>query len=220
MPYSLKHGVNLSRRACRRPFIIYILLLMMVTAINNYVAAETTDEALPISLPIAPSAGGHFTPDPDMMSNSFEETYPGLQFGPMGPKDRDSTDKKRNPSPELRTGGSGGYSDTTPLNGEDGSTESGVETITKKEIKRYPIFVVEFHRVETPFIIGLWIFCASLAKIGKFIYISLIHYTYLFRNRTQDYLLASKVLYHWGHRLDFYPNFYPKLFNIFNENLQ
>jgi len=28
------------------------------------------------------------------------------------------------------------------------------------------VFVVEFARVETPFIIALWIFCASLAKIG------------------------------------------------------
>lgn len=32
--------------------------------------------------------------------------------------------------------------------------------------KRYKVATVEFHRVETPFIIGLWIFFASLAKIG------------------------------------------------------
>ncbi|XP_046397793.1 sodium/hydrogen exchanger 3-like isoform X3 [Ischnura elegans] len=35
-----------------------------------------------------------------------------------------------------------------------------------KKVKRYPVASVEFARVETPFIIGLWIFCASLAKIG------------------------------------------------------
>ena len=29
------------------------------------------------------------------------------------------------------------------------------------------VFVAEFSRVEIPFIIALWIFCASLAKIGK-----------------------------------------------------
>lgn len=29
------------------------------------------------------------------------------------------------------------------------------------------IFVEEFSRVEIPFIIALWIFCASLAKIGE-----------------------------------------------------
>jgi len=35
--------------------------------------------------------------------------------------------------------------------------------------ERYRIVSVEFSRVETPFIIGLWIFCASLAKIGEYI---------------------------------------------------
>lgn len=35
------------------------------------------------------------------------------------------------------------------------------------EVRRYPVASVEFARVETPFIIGLWIFCASLAKIGQ-----------------------------------------------------
>ena len=34
--------------------------------------------------------------------------------------------------------------------------------------KRYAVASVEFTRVETPFIIGVWIFCASLAKIGEY----------------------------------------------------
>ncbi|KAH0815575.1 hypothetical protein GEV33_007215 [Tenebrio molitor] len=38
----------------------------------------------------------------------------------------------------------------------------------KKEVERYPVLSVSFYRVEIPFIIGLWIFCASLAKIGEF----------------------------------------------------
>ncbi|XP_030762273.1 sodium/hydrogen exchanger 3 isoform X3 [Sitophilus oryzae] len=46
---------------------------------------------------------------------------------------------------------------------EVGSTD---ETVQKKKVERYPVISVSFHRVETPFIIGLWIFCASLAKIG------------------------------------------------------
>lgn len=37
----------------------------------------------------------------------------------------------------------------------------------KKEVKRYSVAGIDFHRVETPFIIGLWILSASLAKIGK-----------------------------------------------------
>lgn len=42
-------------------------------------------------------------------------------------------------------------------------------TTAKVPVKRYEVMKVEFHRVETPFIIGLWIFCASLSKIGEFI---------------------------------------------------
>lgn len=37
----------------------------------------------------------------------------------------------------------------------------------KKDLS-YPIAVVEFERVQTPFIIGIWILSASVAKIGKF----------------------------------------------------
>ncbi|CAH1977930.1 unnamed protein product [Acanthoscelides obtectus] len=44
------------------------------------------------------------------------------------------------------------------IGGEDGPT--------KRHVSRYPVISVSFHRVETPFIIGLWIFFASLAKIG------------------------------------------------------
>ncbi|XP_065333632.1 sodium/hydrogen exchanger 3 isoform X2 [Cloeon dipterum] len=46
------------------------------------------------------------------------------------------------------------------------STEEPAGGNHKKDHDRYPVFSVEFARVETPFIIGLWIFCASLAKIG------------------------------------------------------
>ncbi|XP_069950439.1 probable Na(+)/H(+) antiporter nhx-9 isoform X2 [Cherax quadricarinatus] len=34
------------------------------------------------------------------------------------------------------------------------------------QIERYPVAVIDFERVQTPFIIGLWIFCACLGKIG------------------------------------------------------
>lgn len=33
--------------------------------------------------------------------------------------------------------------------------------------ERYPLAVIDFERVQTPFIIGLWIFCACLGKIGE-----------------------------------------------------
>lgn len=35
------------------------------------------------------------------------------------------------------------------------------------EVERYPITTVDFSRVETPFIIGIWILFASIAKIGE-----------------------------------------------------
>uniref|UniRef100_A0ABD2XJA0 Sodium/hydrogen exchanger n=2 Tax=Trichogramma TaxID=7490 RepID=A0ABD2XJA0_9HYME len=35
-----------------------------------------------------------------------------------------------------------------------------------ENLAEYNIFSIEFHRVETPFIIGIWIFSASVAKIG------------------------------------------------------
>lgn len=46
----------------------------------------------------------------------------------------------------------------------------------KEETKpTYKVFHAEFHRVETPFIIGIWIFFASLAKIGTSTYCILIY---------------------------------------------
>lgn len=36
------------------------------------------------------------------------------------------------------------------------------------EVERLPVFQIDFARVELPFIIGVWILFASIAKIGKF----------------------------------------------------
>lgn len=36
----------------------------------------------------------------------------------------------------------------------------------EEKLERYPVAVIDFERVQTPFIIGLWIFCACLGKIG------------------------------------------------------
>jgi len=47
-------------------------------------------------------------------------------------------------------------------------TPTGDTTVTAvKEIKKIDVFTLDFVRVETPFLIGMWIFCASIAKIGK-----------------------------------------------------
>ena len=42
------------------------------------------------------------------------------------------------------------------------STEVG-----EHSVERFPAVVLDFARVQTPFIISMWIFCACLGKIGK-----------------------------------------------------
>lgn len=84
--------------------------------------------------------------------------FPGTQFGPMGPIDRN----------DIRTGKDIMMSkDVRNLASDSGSTDPISTSAPEAKLREYAIFTVEFHRVETPFVIGLWIFFASLAKIGK-----------------------------------------------------
>jgi hypothetical protein len=48
------------------------------------------------------------------------------------------------------------------------ASKSDTEHNDSEGTKRYAVTSVDFARVETPFIIGVWIFCASLAKIGEY----------------------------------------------------
>lgn len=88
-------------------------------------------------------------PDLDPLPQDFNAPYEGLQFGPMGPSKRSIVEGET----------------TIPSEAEVGTQESSDGE--EHEVERYQIASISFHRVETPFIIGLWIFCASLAKIGK-----------------------------------------------------
>lgn len=45
--------------------------------------------------------------------------------------------------------------------------ENNSKEKTSASVKRYKIVDIEFQRVETPILIAMWIFCASLAKICK-----------------------------------------------------
>lgn len=68
--------------------------------------------------------------------------FPGMDFGPMGPVKKD------------------GLNDARTHVDETGAQKP------EKAKRQYDIITVEFHRVETPFVIGIWIFFASIAKIG------------------------------------------------------
>ncbi|KAK2586919.1 hypothetical protein KPH14_009850 [Odynerus spinipes] len=75
--------------------------------------------------------------DDQELPRNLRDPYPGKSFGPMGPVDRSLPD------------------DVSPRS-----------LSAPKHEAEYHIMSVEFHRVETPFVIGIWIFFASIAKIG------------------------------------------------------
>lgn len=141
--YFLEHGVNLSRRACRAA--LCVLCVVLVSYAQS--STETNTPAAETNRP----ADLHAPPADDSVVNNYGP-YPGMKFGPMGPVDRDPNElvlsdllKQEQPSNQP----------TAPT------------TAVAKPVERYKLINVEFERVETPFIIGLWIFCASLAKIGE-----------------------------------------------------
>ncbi|KAK7873404.1 hypothetical protein R5R35_000199 [Gryllus longicercus] len=75
--------------------------------------------------------------------------------------------------PAADGGGAGGGGTAGAAGDGPGATTPPADDPTTSDphdghgpVKRYPVAQVEFGRVETPFIIGLWIFCASLSKIG------------------------------------------------------
>lgn len=92
--------------------------------------------------------------DDEELPRNLHEPYPGSSFGPMGPLYESLSDKvsTRSLSADI---------DSSSPSVDD----RGVDK-PKTEVE-YHIMSVEFHRVETPFVIGIWIFFASIAKIGK-----------------------------------------------------
>ncbi|XP_047534409.1 sodium/hydrogen exchanger 3 isoform X4 [Vanessa atalanta] len=126
---SLKHGVNLSRRACR-PYIKFLAAAAFLAVAVASPIESTTKQSPSITV--------------DGIS-----TYPGLGFGPMGPVA---------PLPGEPPG--------TQLRQQQETTTETTTTAKPKKERTFVIAAVEFHRVETPFLIGVWIFFASLAKIG------------------------------------------------------
>ncbi|OWR43814.1 putative sodium/hydrogen exchanger [Danaus plexippus plexippus] len=127
---SLKHGVNLSRRACRQRISLLAAATLLSVASANPIESTTKQS-------------------PSIIVDGIS-TYPGLGFGPMGPV---APLPGEPPGTQLRQ-----QQETT--------TQEATTTQKPKKERTFVIAAVEFHRVETPFLIGVWIFFASLAKIG------------------------------------------------------
>ncbi|XP_055640834.1 sodium/hydrogen exchanger 3 isoform X12 [Toxorhynchites rutilus septentrionalis] len=88
---------------------------------------------------------------------------PGMHFGSLGPSEsqlKRSAELASIISSTVPSDGSGGTSKQDETHSSDGGHGEG------HEVERYPVAQVEFSRVETPFVIGVWILSASIAKIG------------------------------------------------------
>ncbi|KAL1517186.1 hypothetical protein ABEB36_000983 [Hypothenemus hampei] len=133
---SLRHGVNLSRRACRSRSLLFLFLMLQVV---------------------------HGIPPDHASDNGASQKGPPAHRGSADLRAYDRAYDinilaKGNLIPTMRS---------PPTTKTEASHEVVTEEVpVKKKVERYPVISVSFHRVETPFIIGLWIFCASLAKIG------------------------------------------------------
>ncbi|XP_066250876.1 Na(+)/H(+) exchanger protein 2 isoform X6 [Euwallacea similis] len=137
--YSLQHCVNLSRRACRFSVVAFFVVLVSGHAVPPDHASEDSD--------VRPPLGGY---DARAYDRAFDI----------------SSLAKGNLIPTSSVRHAGGQEEPTEVSVELGQVGATEAPPKKKPVERYKVITVSFPRVETPFIIALWIFCASLAKIG------------------------------------------------------
>ena len=88
----------------------------------------------------------------------FRVTYGGVDLRARRSANEEELSGLQLPGSNLK----GQHQPHDPLLGAHGEEGHGHE-----EAHSYQVFHVEFSRVEVPFIIALWIFVSSLAKIGK-----------------------------------------------------
>lgn len=118
-------------------------------------------------------AGGGSSGEEVAMASEQLVATPGLGFGSLGPSESQlkrsaelaSIVSSTVPSDGSVGGNVGGSRQDDGSEGDGGHGEGGHGT-GGHEVERYPVAQVEFSRVETPFVIGVWILSASIAKIG------------------------------------------------------
>jgi len=171
-------------------FITFVLLL-----IGHFGVCSGRPDALPssssstTSRTTSPASGNHYNSD----SNSKEIVWSvkGMDYANAdadaggggvggdgaveGAYSSPSSSLGRSPTPLGDHGGSEESSrrSTGPVSmhstDDTHASDSDQDHSGHEGSERYPVATVEFERVATPFIIGVWIFCASLAKIGEYI---------------------------------------------------
>ncbi|XP_053980486.1 sodium/hydrogen exchanger 3-like isoform X2 [Hylaeus volcanicus] len=167
MPSSTRN-VNMAPRAV--PSMILLTLLALCWPKCSQAGLARFYEAVPEHMqpekriPIDDYAMHGPIVDEHEFPRDLREPYPGKSFGPMGPVDGSLPDDRDVSFRSL----SAGKDDTNhPIESHlaSHSSEEGAKTPLHPK-PEYKIVSVEFHRVETPFVIGIWIFFASIAKIG------------------------------------------------------
>lgn len=161
-------GSRKGRRVGSSSFSKYLVKLGICVAVVTVLLAEGGGFVLARPNRSNVLAGGSGSEEAAMSSEQLVAT-PGLAgFGSLGPSEsqlKRSAELASIVSSTVPSDGAGGGSGSSRQDGETGHDEDGHAT-GGHEVERYPVAQVEFSRVETPFVIGVWILSASIAKIG------------------------------------------------------
>ncbi|XP_036140482.1 probable Na(+)/H(+) antiporter nhx-9 isoform X2 [Monomorium pharaonis] len=137
-----------------------------------YHLGSSAEQNFPAEKPASPDSHGPQADTGDLPSDPYS-AYPGLGFGPMGPIPRSVLPNDPATVPRSLSSASDGDDAAQRNTLSEGSRQlasaarSADDTAVQQSPKpEYRIINVEFTRVETPFLIGIWIFFASIAKIG------------------------------------------------------
>lgn len=165
-------GVRKGRSAGSSSFSKYLVKLGICVAVVTVLLAEGGGFVLARPNRSNVVGGGSVGSEEAMSSEQLVGT-PGLAgFGSLGPSESQLKRSAELASivsstvPSEGAGGAAGGSSRQDDGAEGGHSEDGHAAGGHAEVERYPVAQVEFSRVETPFVIGVWILSASIAKIG------------------------------------------------------
>ncbi|XP_066991371.2 sodium/hydrogen exchanger 3 isoform X2 [Anabrus simplex] len=139
----------------RKVLLLFVVVVLLAVCICKADIASTTSTGNK-GLATNPPGGGGFA----TLNSAYSSNIRNRQ------SDAPSSSSESPGTSGSSESGTASTGSTPTENQADGQQGTNAPDTQKKAIRRYAIAAVEFARVETPFIIGLWIFCASLAKIG------------------------------------------------------